>query len=352
LLIVAGLNLAQLQPHVWDESSPYYLKDLKAVMISYAQIHQSPKTRKRMMVEGIRSVLNIPEEIKIFLDNGAFSFSMKGFEAPVSDFEEFSKKTNPDWKPIPKDFIPTPKMSIAQQKSCFRRTMKVNIDYNHNGYVPVIHISRVMDDYIREIKGNITLHGKKSIALGGIVPNLLRSPKALSHNEILKSLITLRKEFPDHNIHIFGIGGISTLHLASLLDIDSADSSGWRNRAARGIILLPGKSERTISDLGSWNGRKLDLEEEKILQSCKCPACQKFGYEGLKLNGSEGFCIRATHNLWTLLQEEKWIQEKFALDTYFDTYQQRVDKSAYRVLIDYLVQELQKKEGKNRLERI
>lgn len=339
---MAGLSLAQLKPHVWDKSSPYYLEDLKAVMISYAQIHQNAKTRKRMMTEGIRSVLNIPKEIKIFLDNGAFSFSMKGFEASINDYEEFSERTKPDWKPIPIDFIPSPQMSIAQQKKCLSRTMKVNIDYNHNGYVPVIHISRVLDDYIREIKGSVALRGKKSIALGGIVPNLLRSPKALTHNEILKSLITLRKEFPEHNIHIFGIGGISTLHLASLLQIDSVDSSGWRNRAARGIILLPGKSERTISDLGSWNGRKLNLEEEIILRNCKCPSCQKFGYEGLKLKASEGFCIRATHNLWTLLQEEKWIQEKIASNTYYDSYQQRVDKSSYRILIDYLVQELQK----------
>ena len=77
----------------------------------------------------------------------------------------------------------------------------------------------------------------------------------------MKKLTSLRKEFPEKNLHIFGIGGISTLHIASLLEIDSVDSSGWRNRAARGIILLPGKSERSIAQLGSWKGRKVSEEE-------------------------------------------------------------------------------------------
>ncbi len=61
-----------------------------------------------MMSEGIRSVLNIPEETQVFLDNGAFNFAMKGFDAPVKDYEEFAEQTKPDWKPIPQDFIPAP----------------------------------------------------------------------------------------------------------------------------------------------------------------------------------------------------------------------------------------------------
>ena len=339
MLIVAGLNLAQLEPRVWDKSSPYYLEDLNAVMISYAQIHRNSRTRARMMSEGIRSVLNIPEEIQVFLDNGAFNFAMKGFDAPVKDYEEFAEQTKPDWKPIPQDFIPAPNMSLKKQKECLNRTMQVNLAFKHDGYVPVIHISKVIKKYIVEIKSSEELSQKESIAVGGIVPNLLRAPKALSHSEILKSLIKLRDEFSNQKIHIFGIGGISTLHLALLLEIDSVDSSGWRNRAARGIILLPGKSERTIAELGSWNGRKLSLEEREILLSCQCPPCKSFGVDGLTAKISEGFRNRATHNLWTLLEEEKWIREKIEEGSYHIFYQERVENSTYRSLIDYLVKE-------------
>jgi hypothetical protein len=338
MLIVAGLNLAHLEPRVWDKSSEYYLTDLRAVMLSYAEIHQRPQLRQKMMLKGIRSVLNIPEETKVFLDNGAFSFSRKGFETPIEDYEEFVEKTKPDWKPIPQDFIPSPKMSLAKQQDCLAKTMAINAAFEHDGFVPVIHISKVFNKYICELKKNEKLTKKKSIALGGIVPNLLRSPKALSHATLLKGLRSLRKEFSEHNIHIFGVGGISTLHLAASLGIDSVDSSGWRNRAARGIVLLPGKSERTIAELGSWNGRKLNREDRDLLKKCGCPVCKKRGIKALTAKASGGFRNRATHNLWTLLLENKWIQENIANGTYLLRYKKRIENSVYRSLVESLVE--------------
>lgn len=338
MLIVAGLNLAHLEPRVWDKSSEYYLPDLQAVMISYAQIHKKPQLRIRMMSEGIRAVFNIPDETKVYLDNGSFNLSRTGLDAPIKAYEEFVEKTKPDWKPIPQDFIPSPKMSLAKQQDCLDKTMAVNVAFEHDGFVPVIHISKVFNKYIVELKKNEKLTQKKSLALGGIVPNLLRTPKALSHKTLLKGLKNLRKEFSDKDIHIFGVGGISTLHLAASLEIDSVDSSGWRNRAARGIIQLPGKSERSVADLGSWKGRRLNEDETGLLEACKCPACIKYGTEGLTFPKSQGFYNRATHNLWVLLQENKWIEQKLSEGTYWTSYQERIEKSVYRGLIDSLAE--------------
>lgn len=338
MLIVAGLNLAHLEPCVWAKSSEYYLSDLQAVMISYAQIHKKPQLRLRMMSEGIRSVLSIPDETKVYLDNGSYNLSRTGGDAPIAAYEEFVEKTKPDWKPIPQDFIPSPKMSLAKQTNCLEKTMAVNVAFEHDGFVPVVHISRVFNKYLSELKKNEKLMAKKSIALGGIVPNLLRTPKALAHKTLLRSLKNLRKEFSDKAIHIFGVGGISTLHLAASLEIDSADSSGWRNRAARGIIQLPGKSERSIADLGSWKGRQLSEEESTLLETCGCPPCKKYGIEGLTVPKSKGFYNRATHNLWVLLQENKWIEEKQSDGTYWSSYEARIENSVYRGLIDSLAQ--------------
>lgn len=337
MLIVAGLNLKSIEPRVWDETSPYYLPDLKAVMVSYAEIHQMPGIRARMMRDGIHATLGIPSNIKVFLDNGAFGLSRKGLEIPHKEYEEFVETAKPDWRPVPRDFIPAPAMTDDEQQSCLQRTMEVNKDFQHDGFVPVVHISRVIDQYISEIKANEKLVAKPRLAIGGIVPNLLRAPKAIPHQEILQNLITLRDEFVDKEIHVFGIGGISTLHVAALLEIDSVDSSGWRNRAARGIILLPGKSERIIAQLGSWRGRTVDEEEKKTLLNCQCPVCQKFGLEGLTAKATEGFRNRATHNLWTLLEEAKWISEKIKNNEYQNEYQSRLDGSTYRKLVDYLV---------------
>jgi hypothetical protein len=338
LLVVAGFTLKCIEPRVWDINSPYYLPELKAVMVSYAEIHQMRKLRRTMMDEGIHSALNIPVGIKIFLDNGAFSLSRKGMEISIPEYEEFVKEAKPDWRPVPQDFIPAPNMSLKQQKLCLQRTMKSNVDFQHDGFVPVIHVSRVINIYIKDLKSNENLMAKSSLAIGGIVPNLLRAPKALAYTEILKSLINIRREFADKLIHIFGIGGTATLHLASLLKMDSVDSSGWRNRAARGIIQLPGSGERTIAQLGSWNGRKLNEAEVEKLAECKCPVCQRYGLEGLTAKASIGFRNRATHNLWVLLQEELWINKHLKRNSYKQNYQTHLDNTIYRPLIEFLVQ--------------
>lgn len=336
MLIVAGFTLKCIEPRVWDAASPYYLPDLRAVMISYAEIYQMPSLRSAMMREGIRANLGIPPNVKVFLDNGAFSLSRKGLEISVAGYQEFVERAKPDWRPVPQDFIPAPSMSLSQQRKCLRRTMNVNTAFAADGFVPVIHISRVINKYISELKAGEKLAAKPRLAIGGIVPNLLRAPRALPHKKVLQNLIKLRSEFSDKEIHVFGIGGISTLHVAALLGIDSVDSSGWRNRAARGIILLSGKSERIIAQLGSWKGRKISEEEKELLLKCQCPACQKFGLDGLTRGAAAGFRNRAAHNLWTLLEEAKWIAEKLEKKEYKDFYRERLEGSTYRQLVDYL----------------
>ncbi len=116
---------------------------------------------------------------------------------------------------------------------------------------------------------------KTAIALGGIVPNLLRSPSAIPYRMILDNLRYVRQTFADKHIHVFGIGGTATLHLAALLEMDSVDSSGWRSRAARGIVQLPGCGDRSVANLGSWRGREPDATEWERLRCCPCPACQQ-----------------------------------------------------------------------------
>lgn len=336
--IVAGISLRGIKPFVWDKTSDYYLPQLQAVMVSYADFYASPKRRREAMEKGIHESLGIPKEVKLYLDNGAFYFISREGETPVKEYKEFVEKAKPDWFPIPQDFIPTPKMSREEQEKCFFRTMEMNLNYQHGSYIPVIHVSNFLEDYVDEIKKHETLLEKPYIALGGIVPNLLRATKAMPHKKILESIHHVREEFKNQKLHIFGIGGTATIHLAALLGIDSVDSSGWRNRAARGMIQLPGTGERIIADLGNWRGRRVSQEEEKILKQCPCPACYKYGLDGLKANGGYGFWNRATHNLWILLNEAELIKEHLNHNTYKDWYKEHLDNTTYRPLIEKLVE--------------
>jgi tRNA-guanine family transglycosylase len=194
-----------------------------------------------------------------------------------------------------------------------------------------------MDEYLRQFLADARLRARPAVALGGIVPNLLRARKAMPYKDVLDSVRQARVELADKQLHIFGIGGTATLHLAALLDVDSVDSSGWRNRAARGIIQMPGRGDRMVANLGSWRGREPDKDEWDALAACPCPACRQFGVKGLRANRIQGFCNRATHNLWTLLHEARQIKGHLADGTYGTWYVEHMDNSVYRPLIDYVL---------------
>jgi len=338
LEIVAGTTLSALKPHVWNPESEYYLPQLQAIMVSYADFYKMPTRRRKAMEQGLHNYLGVPSHIKIYLDNGAFYFITHGGETPVKEYAEFVKYSRPDWFPIPQDFIPTPKMTPEEQQGCLKLTMDMNRRYLKGDYVPVVHISGLLEDYVSRLKSYKCLSQKEAIALGGIVPNLLKAPKAMHPQKVLKKLMHVRQEFQDKKIHVFGIGGTVTLHIAALLGFNSVDSSGWRNRAARGIVQLPGTGDRMVADLGSWRGRAPDATEWEILAECQCPACRKYGVDGLKANLVHGFRNRATHNLWILLEEARLIQEHLVSGDYKNWYLTHLDNTLYRPLIKEILE--------------
>jgi queuine/archaeosine tRNA-ribosyltransferase len=307
-------------------------------MVSYADFHRMPAKKRAAMEQGLPSYLGVPEEMRVYLDNGAFYFLTRGGETPAGEYEEFVERAKPNWYPIPRDYIPAPVMTIQEQKTCFDRTMLVNLAYEHDGYAPVVHVGRFLDDYVARIKANHKLSGKQTIALGGIVPNLLRRPKAVPYQVVLDALVHVRRTFADKEVHVFGMGGTATLHLAALLGVDSVDSSGWRNRAARGIVQLSGSGDRMVAELGSWRGRRLSPEEREVLRNCPCPACALNGLEGLLAGRMEGFSNRATHNLWVLLEEARWVEDRLASGTYRECYKDRLDNTIYKPLIEKAVE--------------
>jgi 7-cyano-7-deazaguanine tRNA-ribosyltransferase len=306
-------------------------------MVSYGEFHQMPAQMEKAKELGLRKYLGVSRGTRIYLDNGAFYFLRSGVEGERRRYTEFVKKAKPDWYPIAFDVIPTPKMSMLQQRRCFDNTMNANRAYNFDGYVPVIHVSGLLDEYVEAIIRSPKLLAKERIALGAIVPNLLRAPKALSYETVLESLSEVRATFKQKTLHVFGIGGTATIHLAALLGIDSVDSSGWRNRAARGIVQLPGSGDRMIASLGKWRGRVPSREEWDKLARCRCPACKGNGIRGLKSGGLIGFCNRATHNLWILLNEEHWTKKHLGAKTYLTNYRRRLDNSTYLPLIEKLL---------------
>ena len=229
-------------------------------------------------------------------------------------------------------------MSYYKQNKCLEKTMAVNQEFSYDGYVQILHVSRCLNKYICLFNEDEKLRKKPIFAIGGIVPNLLRAPNAMSHKKILNSIYKVRETFANQKLHLFGVGGTATLHVAALLGMDSVDSVGWRTRAARGLVQLPGIGDRSVADLGNWKVREPNSQELEVFKKCQCPACQEHGLEGLKKNRTFGFCNRATHNLWTLLEENRMIEEHLKAGTYPEWYTEHLHNSIYRPLIDRLVE--------------
>lgn len=334
MLVVAGLSLKNLEPRVWDPASPHYIPELRAVMVSYAELHRSPARRRAALEVGLRAWLGVPDGVRVYLDNGAFSLGRTGEVAPEAEYRAFVRAARPDWWPIPRDDIPTPDMPPAAQRACVARTLAQNQAHAGDGSVPVIHVGALMDVYLDAFRACPALLAQPAVGVGGIVPNLLRAPKALPYREVLAGVRRARAVLRRQALHLFGVGGTATLHLAALLGMQSVDSSGWRNRAARGLVQLPGTGERMVAELGSWRGRTPSAAEWAQLAACGCPACRADGPEGLRAGQLAGFRHRATHNLWTLLGEAAEVERRLDDGSYHAWYPTHVDNTIYRVLID------------------
>lgn len=148
MLVVAGLSLKNLHPRVWDPGSPYHLPDLRAVMVSYAEFHRMPAQRRAAMDLGLREYLGVSEDTKAYLDNGDFYCLSRGGDTPVEEYDQFVKRAGPDCG----------------------------------------------------IGANARLSEKRHIALGGIVPNLLRKPKAVPYQAVLDALVHVRRTFANNEV--------------------------------------------------------------------------------------------------------------------------------------------------------
>lgn len=320
------------------------MPEAKAIMVSYADFHGSRNKRREAMDQGIHGYLGVSEDVLVYLDNGSFAFCRKGTERPVDEYTEFVSKAKPDWYPVPTDFIPHPQLSNSEQRMLFEQTMRMNLDYGPQGYIPVIHAGDWLEWYLRAFERNrMSLAG--GIALGGLVPRLLTTKGSVSRKGVVDAIKRTRDAIP-RELHVFGIGGLTTLHLAATLGIDSIDSSGWRNRAARGLILLPGRGERSVVPLGNWRGVEVSDVELQMLESCTCRACQEYGLAGLRANnrrgnkegqgnGTSGFNRRAIHNLYTLLREADEVDARIASGEYTTWYRGHVRGDLVLGLIEY-----------------
>ncbi|RSN71493.1 tRNA-guanine transglycosylase [Candidatus Methanodesulfokora washburnensis] len=165
--------------------------------------------------------------------------------------------------------------------------------------IPVIHgyDTSSIERYVKKLKeiGDFSIYG-----IGSLVPSVFNSKGVGGIYNVIEIVSFVRTLLPNKIIHVFGVGSTLTMHLMFYAGANSIDSSSWRSKAAFGAIQLPGLGDRYITPRKRHKTYpKLSMEEQRVLDECKCPACEREGLEGLR----RSFVLRALHNAWVYQRE-------------------------------------------------
>jgi len=126
-------------------------------------------------------------------------------------------------------------------------------------------------------------------------------------NAIVKAILHVRSELPETFVHMLGVGG-SMAYLGVLCGADSFDFAGWVQKAAYGVIQLPGMSDRFIQE--RIRRKALTAQERFKFLECTCPAC-RFDFQNpvsmldfdSDLDRASARRLRSLHNVYVFESE-------------------------------------------------
>ena len=324
------LNGYKIQtPVLWIGHSFYdpvrYWKETRlkfpGLLVNACQILNKPHIAQSISKRGLDNFLSY--DGPIMMDSGGFLFQKnKRMNVKPDTIVELYKETKIDIGVV-LDHPLNPSLSKYRNKRRWERTLRNTETMMKAGgtfeFMPVVHGYTINDlksacRQLRSILGEPTL-----IGIGSLVPLLKTSHldngfrylrgngKNGDHVTFISDALRLvRDEFPSSFLHVFGVGGTTTILPVFALGADSVDSVAWRLKAAYGAIQLPGISDRFLSDRPNSPKTRRVIEEREapILANCGCPVCSDYRYLGWqKKHLDNSFEARATHNGWVFLEE-------------------------------------------------
>ena len=200
--------------------------------------------------------------------------------------------------------------------------------------IPVIHgfNDKQIQWYVKKLEkiAKFSFYG-----IGSLVPSLFNVNGVGGILNVTKIISLVRKRFQNSKLHIFGTGSALTMHLMFYAGADSLDTSAWRTKAAFGAIQMPGMGDRWVTNTSRKKPYpKLSKKEKQNLENCKCPACKKFGFKGLKTE----FENRASHNAWVYQKEVEKARKLIKKNQY----EQYVEKLMKNTNFNLLFQKIKK----------
>lgn len=304
---------------------------LPGLLVNAYEILRRPQRTQKMVDSGLQK--NLGFRGPILMDSGGYLFQrstdVSASAHKVANLYECCEADIGVALDHPLDPSTSATEHRRRWKLTLRNTEQMAGEVRGYGFMPVVHgytlrqLKRACDD-VKSAVGTPALVG-----VGSLVPLLKASylgsgfayvaPDRKKKNHvafIADALRLVRGEFPTSCLHVFGVGGATTILAMFALGADSVDSVAWRLKAAYGAIQLPGVSDRFMSPRPSSpkNRRVIDEKETQQLARCRCPICVRYEHVGWsKRRLDSDFRSRAIHNAWVYLREVEAFRQK-ALD--------------------------------------
>lgn len=293
---------------------PWKLFEVDTVMLNAYELISEPKL-KEMKENGIHRYLG--HDKLIMMDSGGFLFQKKDkVGINVEAISEIYEILKPDIGVVLDHPLDPSKDDITNHKRWLKtleNTEFMLANSSEIAVLPVVHgcTPEQLKNACKELK---KLVWPKAIGIGSLVP-LITSPNyGVAKQFVIDAIRIVRREFPNSFLHVFGIGGTTTMHLMFSLGVDSVDSMSWRLKAGYGAIQLPGTGDRFISPPEQGHRKGIGKHEQKLLTNCLCPICKGKTIEERKENfnnlNPSTYQKRAIHNAYVFKEEEGEFRKK------------------------------------------
>jgi len=282
-----------------SKPAPWKYCNIDGIMVSAFNILHSPSERKEIEWDGLDQYIsksfpkeNQTSEVPIMLDSGGFSFlnlsrgkdsdeTMKALWKYHSQYTDLISKAQPTIA-VALDFPIDPRLHTAEIEKRLKFTaqsLQALMGSHVSNKVPIMPVVHPYKGSIKKFLelARPLLESAPLIGIGSLVP--LITHRGGSRKDVISTVKELRELFADKLLHVFGIGGTTTMHTMLMLGADSLDTMAWRKRAAYGIIQLPGIGDRYLVKerkmYMAWKGIKIISEVEiRSFLDCDCDACR------------------------------------------------------------------------------
>lgn len=284
-------------PKYWNE-----IPDMQTMLINIHGIKQS-RAYLKIIDNGLKSVYS--PKITYFVDSGGFQNRDLKIQPDPIEVLRIQEKIGANIAstldvPI---FTDTPATTFQHQNSTsisiknaivalkYRENENMKIYASIQGY-NLTHLLNCIDYLMK--------HGDfDGFAIGGLLPKRGR------FYEIIDIIIAVRQKIGGKPLHIFGMGGPTTIPLMIYAGADSFDSSSYMKAGSKRIFYSPEKGSIAFSE----------LPEKYEYLPCVCPVCSTHTFNEVRNSRK----LIAMHNLWMMSYELRKVKQHI-LDGDYEVY--------------------------------